>query len=422
MHGIYKQKNLPYLAVKVCPKCQSLVKIEENNCSVCNFDFINNQEQIVEKKEKTSYVFDQAIASSNIHYTPKQEEYVSPKKSKSKYLFDQAIASDRSYKSTSFEEKIDDFETAALSVKDLDLQDLIICDKCGAKVFGKQRYCGGCGAKITKRKCPSCKSMIDNNLAFCPMCGEKVQEYSNIEKSKEDVNKTLSDFEDTSPFNLENLNNKRSFETNDNEIVIENDNGINIYRKRTFLIIQMIFSILVLVSLLFSPLLSNTFEGMFNVDATSLINGNKFISFIFTSLFSNTFDLSSISNLLISNEQYIFSSLPLLKDLIGENALLVSFIIISIVYAINIISIVILLMTSIIGLKRNTPLKGITLCILVICLAISCILIYPIIFTEAFLNYETWLLYAFAFAFVLWFILKLVFFKENAIYKRTHKK
>ena len=393
MHSIYKQKNLPYLAVKVCPKCNEFVKTEENLCPNCAFNFLLKEEEKVQSNNKSQYAKDHAIASKNYVYN------------------------------TKFEEKFDDFETAALSVKDLDKEDVLICEKCGAKVIGRQKYCGGCGAKVTKRKCPACQGLIDSKLAFCPLCGEKVQEYSNIEKSEEDVSDMLINFQDTSALNLESIH-KKSKETpivKVEEEILEPVN-INMARKRTFVIMQMVVCLLVLVALLFSPILAPTFKGMFSQTNDTLIKGKELIAFAFTSIFSKSFDLTSISSLLTSGQHYIFASLPLIKNLVGESGLLVSFIITSLVYFITLVSIIIVLIASIVGLSKKTPFKGISLCILVICLAVGCLLIYPNVFTEAFLNYETWLLYAFTLVFILWFVIKLVFFKENALYKKANKK
>ena len=428
MHGIYKQNNLPYLAVKLCPKCNNLVKVEENVCEKCTYNFVTKeQEKTVEKKEKPTHIFDQAIAGASAYYTPIKEEKPIEKKPKPKHIFDEAIATYKINNRPKFEEKVEDFETAALSIKDVKAQDVLICEKCGAKVFGKQKYCGGCGAKVTKRKCPSCNNLIDSKLAFCPMCGQNVLEQGNIEKSKEEVNNTLINFEDTTLLNINNIHRKNkkdktsTIQFKEEELLEPIE--INIYRKRTFVIMQMVLGILILVSLLFSPLLSPTFEGMFSQTSESLINGNNYIGFTVSSLFKGVFDFENIKTLLSSVDgNYIFSSLPLIDKIVGNNGLIVSYVIISIVYVSILISFIIVLITSIIGLTKATPFKAIAQTIFVICLAISCLLIYPNVFTKSFLEYETWLLYAFAVSFLFWFISKLVFFKENILYKKTHKK
>ena len=427
MHSLYKQDNLPYLAVKVCPKCNNLVKIEENVCGKCTYNFITKeQEKPVEKKEKPTHIFDQAIAGASTYYTPKAEEKPVVKKEKPKHIFDEAIASYKINTKPKFEEKVEDFETAALSIKDVESKDVLICEKCGAKVIGKQKYCGGCGARVTKRKCPSCNGLIDAKLSFCPLCGQNVQEHGNVEKSKEEVNNTLINFEDTTLLNINNLHKKSkkdktaTMQFKEEELLEPIE--INVYRKRTFVIIQMVLSLLVLVSLLFSPLLASTFEGMFSQASDALISGNDYIGFTFSSIFKGVFDLESIRNILSSTDgNIIFSSLPLIDKLVGESGLIVSYVIISIVYVSVLTSFIIVLVTSIVGLTKATPFKGIAQTIFVICLAVSCLLIYPNIFTQSFLGYETWLLYAFAISFLFWFIIKLVFFKENILYKKTHK-
>ena len=39
MHGVYKQGNLPYLAVKSCPQCEQLVPLNVESCPHCNYNF-----------------------------------------------------------------------------------------------------------------------------------------------------------------------------------------------------------------------------------------------------------------------------------------------------------------------------------------------------------------------------------------------
>ena len=52
-----------------------------------------------------------------------------------------------------------------------------------------------------------------------------------------------------------------------------------------------------------------------------------------------------------------------------------------------------------------------------IMLFISCLLVYSSVFFDAFSGYQSWLIYAFALCFLVWFIIKLVFLKENKLYK-----
>ena len=62
MHSIYKQKNLPYLAVKVCPKCNEFVKTEENLCPNCAFNFLLKEEEKVQSNNKSQYAIRYDIA------------------------------------------------------------------------------------------------------------------------------------------------------------------------------------------------------------------------------------------------------------------------------------------------------------------------------------------------------------------------
>ena len=47
------------------------------------------------------------------------------------------------------------------------------CKACGVKLDKKQKYCPECGA-LQIFICPNCKKEIDENAKFCPECGEKL--------------------------------------------------------------------------------------------------------------------------------------------------------------------------------------------------------------------------------------------------------
>lgn len=47
------------------------------------------------------------------------------------------------------------------------------CEKCGAKVKKNQKYCPECGAQLIKT-CPNCGKQIDDDTKFCSECGQKI--------------------------------------------------------------------------------------------------------------------------------------------------------------------------------------------------------------------------------------------------------
>ena len=101
MHGLYNQQNLPYLAVKKCPKCNSLLPLDAKSCNNCQYSFIKNEVKKEEIKKDEN---------QNTEALTKKEE-------------GQSIKS-------------------------------IYCDNCGNKVLISQQFCPSCGNKITKTICP----------------------------------------------------------------------------------------------------------------------------------------------------------------------------------------------------------------------------------------------------------------------------
>ena len=89
-------------------------------------------------------------------------------------------------------------------------------------------------------------------------------------------------------------------------------------------------------------------------------------------------------------------------------------------YLLMVLSMLIVFISSIVGLFSKKPFRGKALGSLTIMLFISCLLIYSSVFFDAFKKepvYQSWLIYAFALCFLVWFIIKLVFLKENKLYK-----
>ena len=52
MHDLYKQGNLPYLTVKLCPNCNELIPIDKDICPKCSYDFVTKKLTKEEKKEE----------------------------------------------------------------------------------------------------------------------------------------------------------------------------------------------------------------------------------------------------------------------------------------------------------------------------------------------------------------------------------
>ncbi len=48
MHEVYKQKNLPYLTVKACPKCESLIEKDQTICPNCGYSFDSSNNNLDE--------------------------------------------------------------------------------------------------------------------------------------------------------------------------------------------------------------------------------------------------------------------------------------------------------------------------------------------------------------------------------------
>ena len=140
MHGIYKQGNLPYLAKKSCPNCEQLLSLNEESCPNCGYNFTSKAlVQPVIKIKKAEYV--------------EQKEVIT-------YQSAEPVAEVK----------------AEIKQSEPKAEKCVFCDNCGAKIIGSQRYCGGCGARVSKRICPSCTQIVDANLIFCPLCGERLQE------------------------------------------------------------------------------------------------------------------------------------------------------------------------------------------------------------------------------------------------------
>ena len=132
MHSIYKQGELPYLNVKMCPKCEKLVSLSEETCPHCSFSFKANSDVKNFKEDKNDEL-------------EKKETLVEEKQENK-----EAVIESKAKENDLIEEIVE--EKPLINPK----EKFMFCDNCGAKIIGPQKYCGGCGVKVSKTICPSC--------------------------------------------------------------------------------------------------------------------------------------------------------------------------------------------------------------------------------------------------------------------------
>lgn len=410
MHSLYKQGNLPYLTVKLCQNCEKLIPINSECCPHCSYNF-------------TSRTMDKPLSIKK--ETPVQE-----------YKPVETYAAENNVAMSS---------TLAQEVKKP--EKFVFCNNCGSKIIGSQRYCGGCGVKVSKRLCPSCNEIIDSDLMFCSYCGEKLQEspVNNVkpaetpvtnqqntitlriegaEKTYEPVKEEVKPVEEVSP-----IEEAKPAEPVEAPIVFE---GINMGRKRLFVIIQFFVVAVIAAIMVMVPLLT---QGNFFVDLIDcfkrqyngeFIRGLDVFEFI-KGCFSNAnAAIDNVSIKLTNGEgQFVLTSIPFFADLFGllkieEHSKYIALGATLLSYLLMVLSMLIVFISSIVGLFSKKPFRGKALGSLTIMLFISCLLIYSSVFFDAFKKepvYQSWLIYAFALCFLVWFIIKLVFLKENKLYK-----
>ncbi len=427
MHDLYKQSNLPYLNVKVCPNCKELVPLNQEICTNCNFNFnlkeLKNEK--VEKKENapTYEEVNQYVKNNAIHSSYPSTPAIQVEKN-------EPMEDEKNESSASTEETI------------------MYCEKCGAKIIGLQKYCGGCGAKVTKRVCPSCKQIIDSSLAFCTYCGEKLinnNSTGNIEVSLEDVNSQIiqCNLDSKKEEQVDEKVNESEVETtqvaiSDNNVEnnnLENEHDdlsndeIKMGKKRLVIIIQMLVTTLLLAIMIMVPILTKEslftslipcFTGKSN---ETIIAGKDLFSFIVESIQNKDFDLNLIKNQLSGeNGALIFSGISFITSFLNlfsnpDLALYVSFFVVSFTYLLIIIAMIIVYISSFVGLFKKKPFKGKAMGFLTISFAIGCVFIYFNSFTKGFLKYDSWLVCAFFITFIIWLIVKI----SNLISKKKAK-
>lgn len=66
-----------------------------------------------------------------------------------------------------------------------------VCPKCGAAITEDDKFCPSCGFKLERQKvCPKCGEVLDDDAQFCPKCGEKFIDKGYV------INKKSSPFND----------------------------------------------------------------------------------------------------------------------------------------------------------------------------------------------------------------------------------
>lgn len=434
MHDLYKQDNLPYMAVKLCPHCQKLIKVDSNQCPHCYYNF---QAKVVMKQENTNLFVSNVPNKFVINKKPVEKEIKEVKEVK--------------------------------EVKDVkEPERFVFCEHCGSKIVGQQRFCSSCGTRASKRICQACHQVIDSNLAFCPLCGEKQEGVVPSQVVTNDVvGQNTQDIVNPAPvlnpitdLNNSNVDNKENdtvvvnkpvddnVNTNDNNVKNNDDefespsDCINMGRKRLFIIIQLIITALVATLMVMVPIITK--DSLFASLLPSFSGELEGAKMTFIDLVNGL--IASISDVIAGGEgffneadplyalvnvegNYIFSSMPFVSELVSMLEALavpipgffVSLVAVTLVYFLIALSMVIIFFSSIVGFFRKRPFKGKAMGFLVITLFIGCLIVYLGSIIGPYNGYDSWLLYGFALTFLIWFIIKLVFGKEARLYKRLKR-
>ena len=407
MHSLYKQTNLPYLNVKLCPNCKHLVPLNNEICPSCEYNF----------------------SSRIVKTSAEKTEYKEP------------------VKETIVKEELPKVEVKVA-------QKFVFCDNCGAKIIGSQKYCGGCGAKVSKIICPGCDQIIDGHLIFCPLCGEKIQEPSpqlnntNVNTSNtyeyKQQQTTVDNKGDEIKTNNETINVEKVEQTNDDEIKVEEkveevidtplDEVVNVGRKRLFTVLQLLVVILIAAIMVAVPILTSEFfiSEMWNCfkgeSQENLISFKSLFDY-FKNVEFKIFDINSeLLTPLLTNEEgkFLFSDAKIINRIFNDSSALklkASYLTMLCAYGGLIVSMLIVFVTSIISFCNKRPLKGRSLGLFTIVLFGCVVLIFMLntLLNDGFKKYDSWLTYAFFISFVLWMIIKIIFFKENRKYKTVKR-
>lgn len=382
MHKLYLQKDLPYLSVKLCPNCNNLVPVESFVCTTCNYHF------------KTGSVKNATVENNNATQQPNQFQDIN------QYVIDNNINPSQKQNQNVNNNVSNQPTTPYVPQPNMVMNNQGIVQRSNEDVNSQ---------------------VITNNINPCNNVNTNINYNNN--------NNVIY------PNNITNTQESTSSVDETKEKEYSNNATINLGRKRLFVIIQMVLMALILAVILILPIMTkNSFFNSLSVAFDSskgsngeIMSGINFFS-VFFGLFKGGSNIELITSKLTNSENYIlFADVGFIRSILGIFSKgtsiypIVSFIAVSSIYLATFICTIILYVTSIVGLYKPTPFKGKALGSLVIVFAIGCVLIYATRFSKEYSGYDSWLLYAFVLTFLLWFIIKIVFGKEEKIYKKYHK-
>lgn len=426
MHGVYKQGNLPYLAVKSCPQCEQLVPLNVESCPHCNYNFTSKNMATTQLRVKKA---NKEVVDETLSLNKNQTNVVEKKSEK-----------------------------------------FVFCDNCGAKIIGSQRYCGGCGAKVSKRICPSCDQIVDANLTFCPLCGERLQENNgNVTPTEAIVtNQILQPTQNpvtqqtygAQPINIYLNPTTGQAVVNDQTTAIPNPQAeleetkqveepvveeeveenkpslINMGRKRLFLIIQLLLVGVIAAIMVMVPILTK--DTFFNAlipcvtgkSNETMVAGKDMFTYVLEIINNKAISFNSSSviypKIINGSGDAIFTSMSFVGvvfNFISKNPeslnVTVAMVVVVLVYFLLVLSLLISFLSGLFGLFIKRPYRGKTLGFVLFSLVFASLLVYTSTFFAPFKGYDSWLLYALALVFFVWFIVKLVFTKEARRYKEA---
>lgn len=408
MHKLYLQKDLPYLSVKLCPNCNNLVPVESFVCTTCNYHF------------KTGSVKNANVESNNATQQPNQYQDIN------QYVIDNNINPSQKQNQNVNNNVSSQPTTPYVPQPNMVMNNQGIVQRSNEDVNSQVIT-----NNINQGNSVNPNINYNNNNVVYP--NNMNQNVINGNNQNPNVNYGNSNV--ITPNNITNTQESTASVDETKEKEYSNNATINLGRKRLFVIIQMVLMALILAVILILPIMTkNSFFNSLAVAFDSskgsngeIMSGINFFS-VFFGLFKGGSNVELIASKLTNSEGHIlFADVSFIHSVLGIFSKgtsiypIVSFIIVSGIYLATFICTIILYVTSIFGLFKATPFKGKALGSLVTVFAIGCVLIYATRFSKAYSGYDSWLLYAFVLTFLLWFIIKIVFGKEEKIYKKYHK-
>lgn len=386
MHKLYLQESLPYLSVKRCPVCNTLVDVGANVCSNCTYSFVK-----IVKKETT-----------NTNVGPKNESINKQPTENINNISNQQVASSNDTNSINNDEY--------KNIEDYSKENNITLDENKKPVEENK------------------KPIIEENVK-----PQVTETNTNVETSDEDVNQQVVPAIEIETNKKEKKPKKEKVKKEKVkkpkfEESVELENVVNVGRKRLFLIIQLVVVSLLLLIAILTPILSNDsffkaiVSGFGGKSNDTIMAGKDFFKIIF----SNKFDDIEFLRPFVTtqNNLFMFADIPFIKTVLsflgnGDSAYIYGGITVGILtFSLIFISTLIIYITSIFGFIKRTPLRSSALGFQVWSYLIGCILIYSNRFFEGFESCDSWLILGFGVTFLLWFVIKIVLGKESRIYKR----